>query len=327
MYNIKLEDYVPKPNPATSDRIVAAHYYAAWKKGAAEIHGGFDDLSEEYPDRTPLMGYYDEENPEVADWEIKWAVEHGINCFIHCWYRKPDNYGKKVTLNDLRCGHGLHEALFNAKYQKYMKFAIMYEASTEFTGMSPRVMSNVMILDELFRFIPNVTFVFFSPRNKDITFSLEMDTPATLFPSTDTIRSPARRPTFSLGPPEITSMIEIVSFIIENEIPIPLNEPSNSSLVAWRSFAEIYDEWGSNWAMMSGNDFSNMLSIFIVSTYFSVIKSKIWPSFLLFPLKLLVVNILPIHIPNIKTSEIIMGRYSFDLCCIVVDVLYSRFSM
>lgn len=44
MYNIKLSDYVPKPQPATSDRIVAAHYYAAWKKGAAEIHGGFDDL-------------------------------------------------------------------------------------------------------------------------------------------------------------------------------------------------------------------------------------------------------------------------------------------
>lgn len=31
MYNIKLYDHVPEPKPATSDRIVAAHYYAAWK--------------------------------------------------------------------------------------------------------------------------------------------------------------------------------------------------------------------------------------------------------------------------------------------------------
>lgn len=62
-------------------------------------------------------------------WEIKWAVEHGINCFIHCWYRKLDNMGKPVTVNDLRCGHGLHEALFHAKYQKFMKFAIMFENS------------------------------------------------------------------------------------------------------------------------------------------------------------------------------------------------------
>lgn len=128
MYNIKLEEYVPTPKPATSDRIVAAHYYAAWKKGAAGLHNGFDDLHE-YPERTPLMGYYDEENPAVSDWEIKWALEHGINCFIYCWYRKLENMGKPVTVNDLRCPHGIHEALFNAKYGKMMKFAIMYENS------------------------------------------------------------------------------------------------------------------------------------------------------------------------------------------------------
>ena len=134
MYNIKFDKYVPKPTPATADRIVAAHYYAAWKYGAAKIHGGFDDLAETFPDRTPLMGYYDEENPEVCDWEIKWAVEHGINCFIHCWYRNKDNMGKKVTTDTIRCGHGLHEALFNAKYQNYIKFAIMFEASPRWGG-------------------------------------------------------------------------------------------------------------------------------------------------------------------------------------------------
>ena len=126
MYNIKLESYVPAPQPATADRIVAAHYYAAWKKGAPGLHEGFDDLHD-YPERTPLMGYYDEENPAVCDWEIKWAVEHGVNCFIHCWYRKKENEGKPVTLDALRCGHGLHEALFHAKYQQMIKFAIMFE--------------------------------------------------------------------------------------------------------------------------------------------------------------------------------------------------------
>jgi hypothetical protein len=127
MYNIKFENYVPEPRPVKSDRIVAAHYYAAWKKGAAGIHEGFNGLAEEYPDRTPLMGYYDEENPEVCDWEIKWAVEHGINCFIYCWYRKLDNMGKPITVDNLRCGHGIHEALFNARYQNFIKFAIMFE--------------------------------------------------------------------------------------------------------------------------------------------------------------------------------------------------------
>ena len=45
MYNIKFNSYIPEPNPAKSDRIVAAHYYPAWKKGAAGIHEGFDDLA------------------------------------------------------------------------------------------------------------------------------------------------------------------------------------------------------------------------------------------------------------------------------------------
>lgn len=133
MYNIKLYDYVPEPQPVSSDYIVAAHYYAAWKKGAAGLHHAFDDLHD-YPERTPLAGYYDEENPEYADWEIKWATEHGINCFIYCWYRKKENMGKPVSIDALRCAHGIHEALFHAKYQNKMKFAVMYEAQDRWGG-------------------------------------------------------------------------------------------------------------------------------------------------------------------------------------------------
>ena len=139
MYGIRLTEYIDEPRPATSKMIVAAHYYAAWKKGAPGLHNGFDDLHE-YPERTPLAGYYDEEDPHYTDWEIKWAVEHGINCFIHCWYRRLDNVGKPITAANLRCGHGLHEALFNAKFQKYMKFAIMYEASPRWGGTDPQDM-------------------------------------------------------------------------------------------------------------------------------------------------------------------------------------------
>ncbi|MCQ2385465.1 MAG: glycoside hydrolase family 99-like domain-containing protein [Clostridia bacterium] len=139
MYHIQLTDKIPAPKPATVDRIVAVHYYAAWKKGAPGIHNGFDDLHD-FPDRTPLWGYYDEGNPTVTDFEIKWAVEHGINCFIHCWYRKKDNMGKPVTVNDLRCGHGLHEALFHASFQNAVKFAIMFEASPRWGGTDERDM-------------------------------------------------------------------------------------------------------------------------------------------------------------------------------------------
>lgn len=114
MYNCKLTSYVPEPNPATTKCIVAA----------------FNDIHD-YPECMPLLEYYDGENKAVCDWEIKWAVEHGINCFIHCWYRKLENMGKPVAVKDFHCGKGLHEALFNAKYQKYMKFAIMFDNSPQ----------------------------------------------------------------------------------------------------------------------------------------------------------------------------------------------------
>lgn len=129
MYQIKLYDSVPAPKAVTvkEDRIIAAHYYPAWKKGAAELHEGFKEIYD-YPERTPLMGYYDEENPEVTDWEIKWCLEHGINCWIYCWYRRKYNVGQPVTEKDLRCAHGIHEGLFRAKYGNLMKFAIMFEA-------------------------------------------------------------------------------------------------------------------------------------------------------------------------------------------------------
>ena len=133
MYNINLEGYVPVPHPATSDRIVAAHYYPAWQKGKAGFHRGFDDLHE-FPERTPLLGYYDGDSPELCDWEIKWALEHGINCFIYCWYRWRDNMGKPLTKASLRLGEALHDGFFNARYSDMMSFAIMFEAQRDWGG-------------------------------------------------------------------------------------------------------------------------------------------------------------------------------------------------
>ena len=155
MYNIKLYDYVPKPEPAESGRIIAAHYYPSWTKGENGLIREFDDLHD-FPDRTPLMGYYEDKNPEVIDWEIKWSLEHGINCWIYCWYRKKENMGKPVTVNDLRLGRGLHEGLFRARYCNMMKFAIMYEASMRWGGTDRR--------DMLENLLPPLLFPLFGDR-------------------------------------------------------------------------------------------------------------------------------------------------------------------
>ena len=122
--------YVPAPRPAKTDYLIGAHYFPGWKEGT---HYGWGKI-EPYPERTPLLGYYDEGSPEVADWEIKWALEHGIRFFLYCWYGKDSRtsgaaWWKKTPVTDGMhyYGHALHEGLFKSRYGSRMKFAIMWE--------------------------------------------------------------------------------------------------------------------------------------------------------------------------------------------------------
>ena len=86
--------YIPEPQPvrhADSDRraslpAVGGRQAQMW------------DQVLKHPERTPALGFYSQENPEVADWETKWAVEHGISFFIYCWYRdEPGRPGEDAV--------------------------------------------------------------------------------------------------------------------------------------------------------------------------------------------------------------------------------------
>ena len=112
--------YVPEPDPAPNKYLVGCHYCPLWKQGGRGA-GGWQEI-EPFPERKPALGFYDENNPEVTDWEIKWATEHGIQYFVYCWYRK--NQGHPVEQN---LGHAIHEGLFHAKYESKFHFTIMWE--------------------------------------------------------------------------------------------------------------------------------------------------------------------------------------------------------
>lgn len=112
------QDYVPKPIPAKTDYITLMHYCALWKEGT---HFGWKRI-EPYPECRPAIGWYDEGTPEVADWHIKYALEHGINGFIYCWYRAT--LEPEITQN---LGHAIHDGLFAAKYRDMFTFTIMWE--------------------------------------------------------------------------------------------------------------------------------------------------------------------------------------------------------
>lgn len=117
-------NYVPEPKPAVlqGGRLLGVQSCSLWKEGDA--YAGWDYVRPFAQRRKPHLGWYDEGSPEVADWEIKWQVEHGIGFEVYCWYRPNDAINHPIKDGVLE--HGIREGLFNARYSRLKKFVVMY---------------------------------------------------------------------------------------------------------------------------------------------------------------------------------------------------------
>ncbi len=109
---------IPEPQPAPTEILIGAHHCPLWEADKPQMW----NQVVKHPERTPALGFYSQENPEVADWETKWAVEHGVSYFVYCWYR--DGQGGPVKM---RFGSAIHDALFKSRFVSKMKFTIMWE--------------------------------------------------------------------------------------------------------------------------------------------------------------------------------------------------------
>ena len=99
--------YIPEPKPvATEPCEVGAFYFPDW----ARAHHWLK-IWRSAPERRPALGWYSNDNPEVLDWQIKWAVENGISFFLVDWYGKDWHFEK---------------ALAESKFAKHIKFANMW---------------------------------------------------------------------------------------------------------------------------------------------------------------------------------------------------------
>jgi hypothetical protein len=112
--------YIPEPVPARKPNgpLIGAHHCPLWEADKPHM---WDNILK-HPERTPALGFYAQENPEVSDWETKWAVEHGIDFFIYCWYRTRQG-GPVTTM----FSSAIHDALFKSRFADQMKFTIMWE--------------------------------------------------------------------------------------------------------------------------------------------------------------------------------------------------------
>lgn len=110
-------DYVPVPHPINTSADVCMYYFPGWPARARWAPPRYGD-----PQRKPLLGYYDENKPEVIDWQIKWYVENGIKCVLLDWY--------------LQSGHEYYMHWINAykkaRYRDMLKIAVMW-CNTSYT--------------------------------------------------------------------------------------------------------------------------------------------------------------------------------------------------
>lgn len=113
-------DYVPEPQIPPSQYLVGCHYCPLWRQGTRGA-GGWQEIVP-FPERKPALGWYNEGDPEVTDWDIKWALEHGIQYFVYCWYRQNQGHGVQHMLS-----HAIEQGLMHARYGSKFKFTIMWE--------------------------------------------------------------------------------------------------------------------------------------------------------------------------------------------------------
>ena len=125
---------VPEPVEPASEYRIGAHYFPGWKHGD---HWGWSKI-EPFPERRPLLGWYDEDNPEVTDWEIKWALEHGVGYFVYCWYRDRERMNEPMSVAGQRHGHAIHDGLFRSRYGARFQFAIMWECHNAGVALDER---------------------------------------------------------------------------------------------------------------------------------------------------------------------------------------------
>lgn len=103
--------YVPEPKPVRGPFEVGAYYFPGWKDAAKW------QPIQRFPERKPVLGWYREGDPEIADWHIKWAVEHGLTFFAYDWY---------WSQGARQLEHALHDGYFKARYRHLLKFCLLW---------------------------------------------------------------------------------------------------------------------------------------------------------------------------------------------------------
>lgn len=112
--------YPSQPVPATSNFFVGSYYknYSAYSQQfqAIKMNNLTANASNNGLTRKPLLGFYNGTNTQTIDWQIKWALEHGLSYFV---FEESWNYMQPTPIEDDSV-----RTFLNAQFRSQMSFAL-----------------------------------------------------------------------------------------------------------------------------------------------------------------------------------------------------------
>ena len=154
--SVQPASYVPEPKRVRGEFEVGMYYFPGWHTYSRwSVLDGF-------PERRPILGYYREGDPAVADWHIKWMVEHGVTFIVYDWY---------WSAGARQLEHALHQGFFNAKYRDKIKFCLLWanhnapktSSAEDMVNVTNFWLDNYFLRPEYFKIDGKPVVVIFSP--------------------------------------------------------------------------------------------------------------------------------------------------------------------
>lgn len=112
---------------------IGTFYFPGWRDYQAGAPAKLPwERLKSYPEREPLLGWYDDGDPQIVEQQLKWMIDYGIDYIIYDWY-----WGGNQTF----LSHGLNAYLMTESKSR-IPFALLWANHTgvpktkrEFTEM------------------------------------------------------------------------------------------------------------------------------------------------------------------------------------------------
>ncbi|MDO5554945.1 MAG: glycoside hydrolase family 99-like domain-containing protein [Planctomycetia bacterium] len=172
---------IPAPKPVETELEIAGYIYPGmFQREEWEL------VRDVRPEVRPLLGWYDEGNPDAVAWQVKWAAEAGISVLFVDWYRN-----RGVSLFD----HWL-KAFLQCENRTAVRWAVMWAnhnlpgsySVAELKAITQFWLDHYFALPEYYQINENPVVLLWDPHTIDNDLAAEAKRNGEIIPAGEGIR-------------------------------------------------------------------------------------------------------------------------------------------